>query len=165
MTALLLESPPSAVNGSRRTIYLQAGQLTAVRDSAVIVTILGSCVAICLWDPQLGIGGMNHYMLPFPTAKATASPRFGTLAWQQLMDKLTALGVQRRNLRAGIFGGACVMAAFRSELDHIGARNVELAERQLSEAGIVIVQREVGGRRGRKLTFETGTGHITVKEL
>jgi chemotaxis protein CheD len=165
MTAIVpLVQSPATPNGAR-TVYLQAGQLTAVADPTIIVTILGSCVAICVWDIRLGVGGMNHYMLPFPTAKQNSSPRFGTVAWRQLLDKLAAFGVQKQNLRAGIFGGACIMEAFREDLDHIGARNVELAEKQLGEAGVMIVQREVGGRRGRKLTFETATGHITVKEL
>ena len=131
----------------------------------VVKTLLGSCVAICLWDARLGIGGMNHYMLPFPTAKQTGSPRFGTVAWTQLLDRIAALGAHRYDLRAGIFGGACIMDAFRFDADHVGTRNVELAEQQLRDAGIAVLQREVGGRRGRKLTFETRTGHITVKEL
>lgn len=155
--------PPAGED--RHMIYLQAGQLTAAADSSVIVTVLGSCVAICLWDARLGIGGMNHYMLPFPTAKQSSSPRFGTIAWTQLLERIAALGSHRSDLRAGIFGGACIMDAFRFDSDHIGVRNVELAEQQLRDAGIVVLQREVGGRRGRKLTFETRTGHITVKEL
>jgi chemotaxis protein CheD len=158
-------SPVSSGNGERRTIYLQAGQLTAASDSEVIVTILGSCVAICLWDTRLRLGGMNHYMLPFPTTKQNVSPRFGTVAWTQLLHRVSDLGAQRPNLRAGIFGGACIMDAFRDDADHVGVRNVGLAEEQLRDAGIAVVQREVGGRRGRKLTFDTRTGHITVREL
>lgn len=149
----------------RRAVYLQAGQLAVAAQPSVITTILGSCVAICLWDPVLRVGGMNHYMLPFLTARQSATPRFGTVAWQSLMAEIRSLGVHPRNLRAGIFGGACVMEAFRDDAGHIGTRNVELAEQQLAEAGIPVLQREVGGRRGRKLIFETDSGQVTVREL
>jgi chemotaxis protein CheD len=157
--------PRTAFRGERRTLYLQAGQLVAIAQPAVITTILGSCVAVCLWDERLAIGGMNHFMLPFVTAKQNASPRFGTVAWETLLAELTSLGAQPRNLRAGVFGGACVMEAFRASADHVGARNVELAESQIAAAGITIVESAVGGTRGRKLIFETDRGRMTVKEL
>lgn len=164
VTALL--TPPVRLTAVRRTIYLQAGQLVVAREPSVITTILGSCVAICVWDPTLRAGGMNHYMLPFATARQNSTPRFGTVAWTRLLAEMTALGSRRHDLRAGIFGGACVMDAFRGDpADHIGSRNVQLAESQLAEAGIEIVQRETGGRRGRKLVFETDSGHLTVREL
>jgi chemotaxis protein CheD len=156
---------PSAFRAKRRIIYVQAGQLVAVSQPAVISTILGSCVAICLWDERMAIGGMNHFMLPFQINRADASPRFGTVAWQMLLGEMAALGAQRSSLRAGIFGGACVMDAFRATPDHVGARNVELAEQQIAESGIALVQREVGGSSGRKLVFETDLGRMIVKEL
>ena len=170
MTADALVTAPRAqtvhLTSVRRTIYLQAGQLVVSREPSVITTILGSCVAICVWDPTLRAGGMNHYMLPFATARQTATARFGTVAWTNLLAEMAALGSRRHDLRAGIFGGACVMDAFRGDpAEHIGSRNVQLAESQLAEAGIEVVQRETGGRRGRKLVFETDSGHVTVREL
>ena len=149
----------------RNRIYLQAGQLVAVFDPSLIITILGSCVAICLWDARLRIGGMNHYMLPYPAPKQDPAPRFGNVAWEQLLARMTKLGSQRRDLRAGIFGGACVMETFRGNGDHIGQRNADLAERLVTESGIRIVQREIAGRHGRKLNFETDTGQISVRQL
>ncbi|HSP15594.1 MAG TPA: chemotaxis protein CheD [Thermoanaerobaculia bacterium] len=147
----------------RRKIYLQAGQLTAVTEPSVIITILGSCVAICLWDARLHIGGMNHYMLPFHGKEAGAA-RFGNVAWEQLLNRLTRLGSLCRDLRAGIFGGACVMETFRNA-DHIGKRNAELAETLVTQSGVAIVQRDLEGRQGRKVTFETDTGHVTIRRL
>jgi chemotaxis protein CheD len=165
MTALIELPRTGIATVARRPVYLQAGQLIAVAEPAVISTILGSCVAICLWDERRSIGGMNHYMLPFLSARQAASPRFGVVAFEMLLDQLSGLGAELRDLRAGVFGGACVMDAFRSDPGHIGNRNIELAEQQLQAAAIPIVHRDVGGRRGRKLIFETDTGHVTVKEL
>ena len=162
----LLDWPAPPAARTKRQIYVQPGQLAAVAEPSVLITILGSCVAICLWDAQQRLGGMNHFMLPFAPSAQTGTPRFGTVAWTTLLAKMTALGAHPRDLRAGIFGGACVMEAFRGTPGgDIGARNVEIAESQLAAAGITIVQRETGGKHGRKVTFETATGHVTVREL
>ncbi len=157
--------PAAAPKVDRRKIYLQAGQLTAVSEPSVLITIVGSCVAICLWDARLRIGGMNHYMLPYQAKGQAAAPRFGNIAWERLLERLTRLGSHRRDLRAGIFGGACVMDTFRCHGAHIGKRNSDLAEELVTQAGIAIVQRDVEGRRGRKITFETDSGHVTVRSL
>jgi chemotaxis protein CheD len=143
-------------------VYLQPGQWVASATPATITTILGSCVAVCLWDPQLRIGGMNHYMLPFETGRMTGSPRFGDVAIRQLLTRLVALGARPAALEATVVGGACVMEAFRCDGDHIGARNADLAERMLSAHGIRIRARDLGGNRGRKLIFETATGEARV---
>jgi chemotaxis protein CheD len=148
----------------RRRLYLQAGQLVVSPEPSVIMTILGSCVAICVWDVRLRIGGMNHYMLPFQAATEAATTRFGTVAWKRLLERLTSFGSRRRDLRAGIFGGACVMETFRGG-DHIGKRNADLAETLVTESGVAIVQRDIEGSQGRKVTFETDTGHVTIRRL
>jgi chemotaxis protein CheD len=149
------------VNPSTR-VYLQPGQWIATADPTTITTILGSCVSVCLWDPRLRIGGMNHYMLPFEAADASGSGRFGNVAIRQLVAKLATLGARPDRLEATVVGGACVMEAFRRDGDHIGARNVDLAERLLPSHGIRIGRRELGGNRGRKLTFDTATGNVRV---
>ena len=162
----LLTWPALDARPSKRQIFVQAGQLAAVADASVLVTILGSCVAICLWDGALRSGGMNHFMLPFAPSAQIESPRFGSVAWTMLLQKMNALGSHGSGLRAGIFGGARIAEAFRGTPgEDIGGRNAELAERQLAAAGIRVVQREIGGRHGRKVTFDTGTGHVTVREL
>ncbi len=143
-------------------VYLQPGQWVATAEPTTVTTILGSCVAVCLWDPRLRIGGMNHYMLPFETGRASGSARFGDVAIHQLVSKLVALGSRPEALQAALVGGACVMEVFRRDGDHIGARNVALAERILPTHGIRVTRRELGGNRGRKLIFETETGGISV---
>jgi chemotaxis protein CheD len=146
----------------RAKIYLQPGQWVATAEPSTITTILGSCVAVCLWDRELRVGGMNHYMLPFETGRTSGSPRFGDVAIHQLVEKLMSLGSRLSSLEAALVGGACVMDAFRRDGDHIGARNADLAERILPMHGIRVTRRELGGNRGRKLVFETGTGGLKV---
>ncbi len=150
---------------SRSAAYLQPGQLVVSSRPCAVTTIVGSCVAVCAWDPQLGVGGMNHYLLPHWAGQDRSSPRFGNVAIQRLVDGLFALGSKPRSLRARVYGGACVMSAFRGNGRHLGIKNVELALEMLAERGIAIVTRDVGGDRGRKIVFFTDDGTVSVRKV
>ena len=137
--------------------YLQPGQLIVSAAPMVITTIVGSCVAVCLWDFRVRVGGMNHFMLPHHAGSALKSARFGNVAMQELVDKMTAAGARLPFLRARVFGGACMFAAMTTSAN-LGQKNIQLALDFLSLRGIDIVQTEVGGDRGRKLRFHTDEG-------
>lgn len=149
----------------RKRVYLQPGRVVVALEPTVITTILGSCVAICLWDDRLHCGGMNHYMLPFETSPKSGSARFGTEAWSQLLGGMIQLGARREHLRAAVFGGACVTETFRMNPEHVGARNAQLAASLLSSERIHVVHRDVGGRLGRKLLYETDSGRFSTRML
>ena len=147
------------------SIYLHPGQLIAATEPTVVTTILGSCVAVCLWDLTSGIGGINHYLLPTGLKTASTGLRYGNVAIEQLLEKLWRAGVRPSNLRAKMFGGACVLDAMRGKANHLGDKNVDIAEKLLAEAGIPVVASDVGGGRGRKLIFQTHDGTALVKLL
>jgi chemotaxis protein CheD len=149
----------------RSAFYLHPGQLFASSEGHAVTTILGSCVAVCLWEPTSRIGGINHFLLPTYGGDGAASARFGDLAIRDLIERLVALGCRQRHLRSKIFGGACVLEAFQVRENHLGQRNVEAAEAYLQTAGIPLVGRDVGGKRGRKLIFHTDDGSARVKPL
>lgn len=149
----------------RCKFYLHPGKVFASREGHAVTTILGSCVAVCLWEPSSRIGGINHFLLPTHGGDVAASTRFGDLAIQDLIEQLLALGCRRHNLRSKIFGGACVLEAFQVRENHLGQRNVEVAETCLRTADIPLVGRDVGGMRGRKLIFHTDDGAAWVKPL
>jgi len=149
----------------RRLLYLQPGRLFVSLEPAVITTILGSCVAICLWDATLRAGGMNHYMLPFETSPAGSCARFGSVACRELIRRMIEMGTRRERLRAAVFGGACVVGNIRVAGEHVGTKNVDLADALLAEERILVVHRDVAGRRGRKVCFETDSGRFTVRAL
>jgi chemotaxis protein CheD len=160
-------SPPPAVpeRGARpavsaKTLYLQPGQLT-VSGGAHILTIVGSCVAVCLFDPVAGVGGMNHYLLP-RGPRGTDSPRFGEVALPRLLEQMLALGATPATLEAKVFGGARVLAGVPSSRD-LGAENVALALPFLQAQGIAVTARDTGGSRGRKLIFQTSDGVVWLK--
>jgi chemotaxis protein CheD len=146
-------------------VYLHPGQLHAAAGPVTITTILGSCVAVCLFDRTRGIGGTNHYLLPHHADEASGSPRFGNVAMRRLLDDLLALGARRFELEAKLFGGACVLDAFRGNERHLGAQNVAAARMLLDAESIPVRAEDVGGRRGRKLVFRVDDGTALVKLL
>ncbi len=144
--------------------YLYPGALFVNKQPYFITTILGSCVAVCLYDKRLNIGGMNHYLLPFWNGEGLPSPKFGNIAIKQLISKMKALGSNPEDLIAKLFGGAAVLNT-KQEVFYIGERNIAVAKKVLDEAGISIVAQSTGGDRGRKIIFNTATGEIRHKFL
>jgi chemotaxis protein CheD len=158
-------SPDSNPGAERAKYYLQPGQIFAAKESHAVTTILGSCVAVCLWDPETRTGGINHYLLPAFNGDGQTSSRFGDIAIGELLARLAKLGCDRRRLQAKLFGGACVLEAFRERKNHLGTQNVAIARALLASAAIAVVGENVGGRRGRKLVFCTDDGSAWIKEL
>jgi chemotaxis protein CheD len=144
--------------------YVQPGQMVLSAEPRTLSTILGSCVAVCLWDRQTGAGGMNHYLLPSRPGNATPSHRFGDVAVPDLVGGLLALGVRRERVDAKVFGGARVLDAGEGA-DHLGIRNAEIAVELLRQEGIPVIGGDVGGRRGRRVLFDLQTGQAWVRLL
>jgi chemotaxis protein CheD len=147
----------------RAQVYLHAGHLHAASSPTAITTVLGSCVAVCLHDPVTRVGGMNHFLLPLHAERA-GSPRFGTVAIPALVDAVVRAGASRADLVAKVFGGASVIPAM-AERRPLGDENVVLAEELLQAARIPVLDRDVGGARGRKLVLFTDEGTAWVRLL
>jgi chemotaxis protein CheD len=142
--------------------YLYPASLFADKEPHVVTTILGSCVAVCLYDQELKQGGINHYMLPLWNGQGLASPRYGNIAIERLIERMVALGSKKDNLKAKVFGGGEVL---ETNLDsfHIGQRNIAIAMELLAEHGIPVVAKSVGGKQGRKIEYNTATGEVRHK--
>lgn len=149
--------------GGRPQVYLHAGQLAVAAEPTAIATVLGSCVAVCLWDPGSRVGGVNHFLLPHHVERER-SPRFGTVAVPRLVDEVVRAGAQRSGLVAKVFGGASVLGSVR-HARRLGEENAALALHLLEEARIPVLDRDVGGERGRKLIFVSDEGTAWVKLL
>lgn len=143
--------------------HLHAGQCYVSAEPAALTTVLGSCVAVCLWEAELGIGGINHFVLPHWAGNGRVSARFGSVAISLLIEELCALGCRPESLQAKIFGGSGVMSA--GNLTRLGQRNIRIARQVLAEESIPVVAEDVGGTRGRKLIFHTQDGTAWVKRL
>lgn len=156
--------PPAGQSGS--TAYVHVGQLFASAERALVSTILGSCVSVCLWDAEASVGGLNHFLLPQCVNNGVSSPRFGNVAIRDLLAELHRLGGARHRLQAKVFGGASVIDAFQTTANgSLGMQNVSLARRFLADAGIPIINEDVGGTQGRKLVFRTSDGSAWVRHI
>lgn len=147
----------------RPQVYLHAGQLTIAATPTAVVTVLGSCVAVCLHDPVTRVGGVNHFLLPHHVERER-STRFGTIAVPELVEAVVRAGASRASIVAKVFGGASVIGAL-SRTRRLGDENAALAFRLLEEARIPVLQQDVGGARGRKLVFLTDDGTAWVRPL
>ncbi|WP_437738262.1 chemotaxis protein CheD [Sorangium sp. So ce1335] len=157
--------PPSWRALPVKTHHVMPGQIFASSEPTAVTTIVGSCVAICLWDATTGVGGMNHYVLPECPSPRMASARFADIACQRLLERLMELGASGRALQARVVGGACLISAFRERGTHLGAQNVDAGLALLRAGGIRITELETGGNRGRKVVFRTHDGAIAIQPL
>jgi chemotaxis protein CheD len=150
---------------ARAEVYLHPGQLAVARAPTAIKTILGSCVAVCLWDEQRGVGGMNHFLLPYGSVKSEAPGRFGNGAIPRLIAAVRELGAEVATMRAKVFGGGAMIASTRPAVTCIGHKNSRVALELLELAGIPVIGRDLGGQRGRKIVFHTDTGSVSLWDL
>lgn len=144
--------------------YLYPAALCALSEPYLINTLLGSCVAICLYDPIQQKGGMNHFMLPYWNGNGLASPKYGNIAIEKLIESMTKNGTKKANLVAKIFGGGEVIESQHHYFD-IGKRNIDLAHQMLKELNIPIKAESTGGKMGRKIQFNTKTGSVKMKYI
>lgn len=141
--------------------FLFPGTIFADPRDCQVSTVLGSCVAVCLWDPSARMGGINHFMLPLWNGEGLATPKYGNIAMEKLLARLHVMGCKSEHLIAKVFGGANVLGT-GNELFMIGDRNIILAFQMLEEYGIPVKGSDVGGRVGRKIVMRTATGVVLV---
>lgn len=121
----------------------------------LLTTILGSCVAACIRDPQTGVGGMNHFLLPDGAAADDRNAvRYGVNAMELLINGLLKRGAARGRLEAKLFGGANVLAG----LSNVGSKNAAFAQRFLADEGIPVVGGNLGGTASRRIQYWPVTG-------
>ncbi len=142
-----------------KQIYLFPGTLAASREPAEITTILGSCVAIALYDRELHLGGLNHYLLPEAQSSDPRSARYGNCALPLLLQALEAFGSRPRTLLAKVYGGANVLLNVTIG-EGIGRLNVQLALNLLAELKIPVIEQNTGGTLGRRIVLNTGNFEV-----
>ena len=147
---------------SKEKYFLHSSQLYVARNESWIVTVLGSCVAVCLYDKQLRIGGMNHFMLPLWNGQGLESPRYGNIAIPKLLELLKKNGSSPDHLVAKVFGGAKILGDENSYFQ-VGEANVDFVFRSLNELNIPVRASSTGGSKGRKIYFNSVTGEVFQK--
>ncbi|BBN82819.1 putative chemoreceptor glutamine deamidase CheD 1 [Pseudoalteromonas sp. A25] len=155
-------------DSGRETIIAKVlpGEFYVSKNDEYISTVLGSCIAACVYDDTRGIGGMNHFMLP--GAKDIKdihaddlNCRYGNWAMEYLINEVIKNGASRANLKIKLFGGGKII---RSMTD-IGIGNIRFANAYVQEEGLNLVSHDVGGPWPRKVMFHPQTGKAQVKKL
>jgi chemotaxis protein CheD len=150
--------------GGRKVLIVQGEHAVSSDPEVAISTILGSCVAVCLYDANRGVGGMNHFLLA-ETADGVRmeeeAMRYGAYAMEVLINDLMKRGASRDHLEAKLFGGAKMF----DSLNDVGASNAAFARRFMADEGIPVVAESLGGRSARRVEFWPTTGRVRQKAV
>lgn len=148
---------------------LLPGDYYVTCEDEVLDTVLGSCVAACIRNPRLKIGGMNHFMLPRPSGTgndtwenvAGRATRYGSASMEKLINRILSAGGTRADLEVKIFGGGRVL----SSLSDIGVHNVTFVRDFLRQEGLKVTSEDVGNTCPRHVQYFPLTGRVRVRHL
>jgi len=160
-----MHSDPSGHAAPVRRISVIQGEHAVSTDAgAVMSTVLGSCVAACVYDEARGVGGMNHFLLSESATGARIEEeamRYGAYAMEVLINDLMKLGASRAGLKCKLFGGAKMF----DSLNDVGAANAAFARRFMADEGIEVVGASLGGRSARRIEFWPASGRVRQREV
>lgn len=157
-------------NCRRWTAKILPGEFFVTREDEIISTVLGSCISACIRDPVLGIGGMNHFMLPEDQSSGKSSwlegsaglaTRYGSYAMESLINELMKLGARRERFEVKLFGGGRILTS----MTDVGARNIHFARGFLRLEGFAIAAEDVGDTCPRHIDYYPASGRVMVKRL
>jgi len=146
------------------------GEFYVSTHGEMIVTILGSCISACIRDRVLGIGGMNHFMLPVQNENSsenwgsnpvTQESRYGNWAMEFLINEILKRGGRRENLEVKLFGGGQMIAS----LTDIGQRNILFVYNYLAKEGLKVAAADVGDVYARKVLYFPDTGAVKMRRI
>jgi len=131
-----------------------------------ISTVLGSCVSVCIRDPQARVGGMNHFMLPLDSSQGankmiSNAARYGNYAMEHLINDILKMGGNKNNFEIKLFGGSNI----NSSLNNVGAQNIEFAKNYLSMEGYSLKSHDLGGEHPRRILYYPLNGKLLLKRL
>lgn len=142
--------------------FIHVGEIFLGAKPTEITTVLGSCIAVCLYDKVEQVGGMNHYLVPLWNDNGLQSPKYGNISIPKLIENMLNIGCEKYNLEAKIFGGGNVINVSQEDM-MIGRKNILIAKEILRDYNIKITAQDVGGNRGRKILMRSDTGKIFLK--
>ena len=151
---------------SKKIITIHNGEYYVTRDpKLVIYTLLGSCIAVCLYDQASGIGGMNHFMLPEGIQGQFVSyGNYGLNSLETMMNHLISEGAVYQNMKAKIFGGSN-MVDFHNHGNDVAHSNIQFTLKYLESKRIPIMAKELGGRFGRRIYYVLEDHSVYVGRL
>ena len=149
-------------------IYLHPNEFYWGDSETRIKTVLGSCIAICMWHPKLKIGGMSHSLLPTrfePSVKVgNLDGRYVDEAVQLFLFEVLKAKTKPEDYKVKVFGGAAVLATNNTE-QTIGSRNYEMSQKSLKEAGFTIFSEHTGGNEARNVMLDLWSGETWLRRI
>lgn len=149
---------------------LLPGEYYVSLHNELITTVLGSCISACIRDVKMGIGGMNHFMLPLGCEEEhsgkthlTSATRYGNFAMEILINEIIKAGGDKKRMEVKLFGGGRVLSNM-TKLD-IGQKNIKFVHEYLEEEGLTVVSEDVGDIYPRKVIFYPESGRVKMKKL
>jgi len=151
-------------NGARLTVGIADMKMTQ-RDGSLITYALGSCIGICLYDPQIKLAALIHIMLPLNMEAGRKNPmKYADTGIRETLKAMEARGASRPRITAKIAGGAKMFeVSGGGSLGNIGQRNIESVRLNLKKEGIRLIAENVGGSVARTLSFDAATGQGFIK--
>jgi chemotaxis protein CheD len=142
-------------------VRVQPGEyFVSDRPGTIIITVLGSCVAACIRNPQTGFGGMNHFMLPESEqgqwGGVSSQMRYGNHAMENLINEVLKSGCRRDSLEIKLFGGANMYVGG----SEVGSKNARFAQTYLKTEGLRVLASDLGGTQGRRIHYSPSTGKV-----
>ncbi len=144
-------------------VKILPGEYFVFDEDMLIMTTLGSCIAVCLWDRHAKVGGMNHFMLPENAGGAADCGRYGSYAMELLINEMLKMGATRTTMEAKVFGGGAVLQGMTSL--NVGERNTTFVLDYLKTERIPVVSKDVLDIYPRKVCFLPHSGKAMVKRL
>ena len=147
-----------------KQIFLLPGQWAVPHEPSELTTILGPCVAVCLFDRVREMGGMNHFLLAEGGLVRERS-RYGDTSCEDLVQCFFASGSRATDIEARIVGGANVGRIPAADGASLGERNAAMAHSVMRRHGIAVGFEDTGGASARRVRFRTGVGVLEVKTI
>ena len=145
------------------TLIIGIGEYAVVTDNTIISTVgLGSCIGTVIFDKNKNVSAMSHIMLPTIGDRKDRIGKYADVALPAMIDEMKSKGAMQANMKAKIAGGASLFA-FRDDHLQIGDRNSKAVKEVLNKFGIPIISSDIGGDRGRTITFDPQTSDLHIK--
>lgn len=149
----------SSSRSCEKLVAVVQGEFRVSQSKGVVFsTVLGSCVAACIYDVENGIGGLNHFLLPGDDVEGRVELKYGSMAMELLINELLKCGAKRPNLYVKLYGGARLSAG----LSDIGEKNISFARQYVKREGFPIVDECLGGAQARRIHFYPTSGQVNI---
>lgn len=160
----MLHDPPTIPQARpiTRITVMQGNAIVSAGPRVELTTVLGSCVATCLFDPEIELGGMNHFLLAEPPESRKGQgldEHYGVYLMEVLINQMLAHGASKQRLRAHLYGGANL----HTGMARIGTANAEFAQQFLLRERIPLIKSDLGGAQARRVDFRPASGQVRCR--